>query len=252
MNMRRLVDYSEDEEEYKAEEQSAGKQEEVEPKKASKENNILIKRTIEKLKLLDSKVPSKSKSAERFHPHRDGQFSCLIHIQLPTLQEVFDYRKRVYEFIGSSKSVETINWIPQEELHLSLSRRFYICYHQIEDLSLRIQRALEGQKSYDISLDFDNLVVLENETQNRYFIAAPVIRGRKETEELVSLLEGVLKSYNLPTYYSERLFHVSLAHLPHNLHSTTSVRPPTPSEIIINCKNITFLIGKRSKTYRLL
>ncbi|XP_053809011.1 U6 snRNA phosphodiesterase 1 isoform X2 [Vidua chalybeata] len=177
----------------------------------------------------------------RGFPHERGNWAT--HVYLPYIaQEEF---LELLELLVSRARTYVPSLAAMEEFHLSLSQCVVLRYHWIEPFvrSLRERlaafhriwhltrqvlafqdqaRAVPSPKPWIVLLltwasgtgffcVADQVKVYTNQNKTRTFIGLEVSAGHFQLLELVSEVDGVLEEFDLPTFYKDPSFHISLA-----------------------------------------
>ncbi|XP_010125464.1 PREDICTED: U6 snRNA phosphodiesterase, partial [Chlamydotis macqueenii] len=95
------------------------------------------------------------------------------------------------------------------EFHLSLSQCVVLRYHWIQPFVCALrQRLAPFHRFFCVA---DQVKVYTNENKTRTFIGLEVSAGHFQLLELVSEVDRVLEEFDLPTFYKDPSFHISLA-----------------------------------------
>ncbi|NWY10595.1 USB1 phosphodiesterase, partial [Aphelocoma coerulescens] len=141
----------------------------------------------------------------RGFPHERGNWAT--HVYLPYFaQEEF---LELLELLVSRARTYVPSLAAMEEFHLSLSQCVVLRYHWIEPFvrSLR-ERLAAFHRFFCVA---DQVKVYTNQNKTRTFIGLEVSAGHFQLLELVSEVDGVLEEFDLPTFYKDPSFHISLA-----------------------------------------
>ncbi|KAM6353381.1 U6 snRNA phosphodiesterase 1 isoform 2-T2 [Alca torda] len=96
-----------------------------------------------------------------------------------------------------------------EEFHLSLSQCVVLRYHWIDPFVHSLKKRLAPFHRFFCVAD--QVKVYTNENKTRTFIGLEVSAGHFQLLELVSEVDRVLEEFDLPTFYKDPSFHISLA-----------------------------------------
>ncbi|KAM9289543.1 LOW QUALITY PROTEIN: U6 snRNA phosphodiesterase 1 [Morus bassanus] len=141
----------------------------------------------------------------RGFPHERGNWAT--HVYLPyRVQEEF---LELLELLVSRARTYVSSLAAMEEFHLSLSQCVVLRYHWIEPFvrSLR-ERLASFDRFFCVA---DQVKVYTNQNKTRTFIGLEVSAGHFQLLELVSEVDRVLEEFDLPTFYKDPSFHISLA-----------------------------------------
>lgn len=124
----------------------------------------------------------------------------------------------------------------KNQLHVSLTRQFYLQKQSIdyfvrdiqnrlkffESCSIEIQ--LSSSSSDDEVLSCDDFLV--NDDRSRSFLTLSSPHGRVSTRyiQLIDTINHVMKKYNLPKFYESPQLHVSIASLKGDIHSNAELK----------------------------
>jgi len=178
---------------------------------------------------------------ERSKPHIPGNWATHVHVPItpsdPSI--LLQLQRQLEEDYCISGSL-----IVLKEPHVSLSRHIVVHNNSVEPLVTKLTEAMKLLPSRPITVLRDQIIVLYNDCDKsdkedlkgtrRAFFAHPVV---PTLHDLVQAIDDVLQQYQLPIYYQNPIFHVSIAsmmdlsrEIPHRFHlrgvspaSTTSL-----------------------------
>ncbi|NXX23634.1 USB1 phosphodiesterase, partial [Podargus strigoides] len=144
----------------------------------------------------------------RGFPHERGNWAT--HVYLPCrVQEEF---LELLELLVSHARTYVSAVAAMEEFHLSLSQCVVLHYHWIGAFVRRLRERLAAGLSYFRFFCVANRVkVYTNQNKTRTFIGLEVSTGHFQLLELVSEVDRVLEEFDLPMFYKDPSFHISLA-----------------------------------------
>ncbi|XP_030437636.1 U6 snRNA phosphodiesterase isoform X2 [Gopherus evgoodei] len=141
----------------------------------------------------------------RNFPHERGNWAtyvylpCVIQEELLELQELLVSHARRYAVLLTA----------MEEFHISLSQSVVLRYHWINPL---VQSLKERVASfYRFFCTASQVKVYTNQHRTRTFVGLEVSCGHSQLLELVSEVDKVMEEFDLPTFYKNPSFHISLA-----------------------------------------
>ncbi|XP_053843638.1 U6 snRNA phosphodiesterase 1 [Vidua macroura] len=141
----------------------------------------------------------------RGFPHERGNWAT--HVYLPYIaQEEF---LELLELLVSRARTYVPSLAAMEEFHLSLSQCVVLRYHWIEPFVRSLRERLAAYHRFFCVAD--QVKVYTNQNKTRTFIGLEVSAGHFQLLELVSEVDGVLEEFDLPTFYKDPSFHISLA-----------------------------------------
>lgn len=93
--------------------------------------------------------------------------------------------------------------------HVSLSKTVKLRHHWIQP----IVDALKGKIAsfYNFTIFLGSLEVYTNQEKTRTFLSLKVHKGTEQLKKIVAEVDGCLKEYDLPLFYDDPSFHMSLA-----------------------------------------
>lgn len=100
-----------------------------------------------------------------------------------------------------------------ESPHLSLSKTFILKHHWIESFVRTLNEKINSPNDDGIFVTFDNsrVLFLSNEEKTRHFACLSVDEEiHSSLQALISKVDKSLKEFNLPTYYADPKFHISV------------------------------------------
>lgn len=136
----------------------------------------------------------------------------------------------------------------RDELHISLSRSFFLRLHQIHAFVNKFHSELSPMKPIDIT--FGSFVVLENDEKTRGFIAAVLEEGSTNVTNAISMVDSACESFQLSSYYDNPLPHCSFASFSKCPKTPLPMFPPsTPLDIDIRISQALVKIGNKNYSY---
>jgi len=185
--------------------------------------------------------PSKHQGRTRTTPHVDGQWAAHVYVPLAlrgTLRRVVERAVELAKgevtglrVLGGGMGLDPDKDAVAEvrELHISLTRPFFLRGHQREEMKRAVRDAARAQPPFAAS--FAAFSDLTNDEHTRTFICMEVGAGHQELRALSDALTPALHSFRQKEYYEQPRFHASFAwvlldHPAQNSHS----QAPEPLE----------------------
>lgn len=142
----------------------------------------------------------------RSFPHVRGNWATFVYVNYHHHTEaVFNLLKKIEEVVLTK--VDTCHRC--DDLHISLSKTFVLKYHLISTFSSSLQKVLSTVESFDIG--FAAVKVYCNEDQSRTFLSLDVDPfSHKNLLNVSKKVDDVLTEFQLPTFYEDPSFHMSL------------------------------------------
>ncbi|PKK25765.1 U6 snRNA biogenesis 1 [Columba livia] len=123
-----------------------------------------------------------------------------------TVQEEF---LELLELLLSRARTYVSSLAAMEQFHLSLSQCVVLRYHWIDPFVRCLRERLATFHRFFCVAD--QVKVYTNQNKTRTFIGLEVSTGHFQLLELVSEVDRVLEEFDLPTFYKDPSFHISLA-----------------------------------------
>ncbi|KAL1518170.1 hypothetical protein ABEB36_001832 [Hypothenemus hampei] len=148
--------------------------------------------------------PSLHDGRIRSFPHERGNWATFVYIP-------FDMTIGIEELCTYIKSSipKAMDLRICEDFHLSLTRTVILKHHWIESFVATIRQYLNGFKKFFIFVDC--IQVYCNDERTRTFLAMQVESGYDTLQSLVRVMDQTMTEYELPTFYKNASFHVSIA-----------------------------------------
>ncbi|NXX83477.1 USB1 phosphodiesterase, partial [Urocolius indicus] len=141
----------------------------------------------------------------RGFPHERGNWATHVYLPCRAEEEFLE----LLELLLSHARGYVSSLAAMEQFHLSLSQCVVLRYHWIQPFirSLR-ERLAPFHRFFCVA---DQVKVYTNQNKTRTFIGLEVSSGHFQLLELVSEVDRVLEEFDLPKFYKEPSFHISLA-----------------------------------------
>ncbi|GLV34652.1 uncharacterized protein CBL_09133 [Carabus blaptoides fortunei] len=140
----------------------------------------------------------------RTFPHERGNWSTYVYI---SYEHDDIMSELINDIISNYKSSFLLQ--PCDNLHISLTRTVILRHHWIESFMKTISDNISHLSRFVIM--FDGLKVYCNDERTRTFIGLKIKTGYDSLLNIVQILDECLKQYNLPEFYKDPSFHMSLA-----------------------------------------
>lgn len=144
-------------------------------------------------------------------PHTRGNWAGHVFVKIPS----FGRRARcaVKAFCSS---LEEAGWSGRvlshaSDLHLSLSRPFFLQQSSIESFVSSLEKRLAHERNTHLVVTGEKLLVNDSRTRSFWCWS---LSSNPSIRRILSHVDAVLREYQQPTYYESPEFHVSLASLP--------------------------------------
>nr|XP_048726678.1 U6 snRNA phosphodiesterase 1 isoform X2 [Caretta caretta] len=148
---------------------------------------------------------SKHDGRVRNFPHERGNWATYVYLPCEIQEELLELR----ELLVSHARRYTVSLTAMEEFHVSLSQSVVLRYHWINPL---VQSLKEHVASfYRFFCTASQVKVYTNQRKTRTFVGLEVSCGHSQLLELVSEVDKVMEEFDLPTFYKNPSFHISLA-----------------------------------------
>ncbi|XP_030326661.1 U6 snRNA phosphodiesterase isoform X1 [Strigops habroptila] len=141
----------------------------------------------------------------RSFPHERGNWATHVYLPYRVREEFLELLELlVYRARSHVPSLSAM-----EEFHLSLSQCVVLRYHWIQPFVRGLRARLAAFHRFFCVAD--QVKVYTNQNKTRTFIGLEVTAGHFQLLELVSEVDRVLEEFDLPTFYKDPSFHISLA-----------------------------------------
>jgi U6 snRNA phosphodiesterase len=100
-----------------------------------------------------------------------------------------------------------------ESPHLSLSKTFILKHHWIDNFVTTLKSKFKDSKQDEVFLQFNKsqVLFLSNEEKTRHFACLPVEEyAYSILKSILDKVDSCLEEFNLPTYYKDPKFHISI------------------------------------------
>uniref|UniRef100_A0A182SKR8 U6 snRNA phosphodiesterase n=1 Tax=Anopheles maculatus TaxID=74869 RepID=A0A182SKR8_9DIPT len=149
---------------------------------------------------------SKHQGRTRSFPHERGIWASYVFIDYSDSDGWIEMQDECKTVLNSATALD---FIPIDQMHLSLTKTFTIRHHNITPFVENLREQLNGHRRF--RLEFSGLDVYVNEERTRTFLG---VRVAEEScgplNELVTSADECLSEYKLPLFYADRAFHVSI------------------------------------------
>ncbi|KAI0226887.1 U6 snRNA phosphodiesterase [Lamellibrachia satsuma] len=148
--------------------------------------------------------PSKHQGRIRTFAHQRGNWATFVYVP-------YDETERLMELTNSLITClrPQGEFVPVQDVHMSLSQTFPIRHHWIESL-VKTLRDNVGS-CYRCICDISTVAFYASDELSRTFLALKVDVGFEELQSYVGRIDKALQEYRLPQYYKNPSFHISIA-----------------------------------------
>jgi hypothetical protein len=144
----------------------------------------------------------------RTFPHVEGNYPGFIYIEF-SVDDISKVADEATSWAESVFSPRTVVRIPQEDLHISLSRTFALRRPQIEPFMKQLKLRVGRERTFTAVLKGASLY--SNEEGSRSFVGVNLTYGQEYLKALTRGVDSVMQKFSLPGYYDNPSFHVSVA-----------------------------------------
>ena len=111
-------------------------------------------------------------------PHQEGDFASFIYFQLEKRSNKINlFQNNIIDIINNNTDKFEYEILNNENQHISLSKTFFLKYHQIDLFLTNMKDSLQSMQSTTLYL-CSKVHYFENEFKNRFFIAVPLIKNK--------------------------------------------------------------------------
>ncbi|XP_038610047.1 U6 snRNA phosphodiesterase [Tachyglossus aculeatus] len=141
----------------------------------------------------------------RAFPHERGNWATHVYVPYEAKEDFFE----LLDLLVSRAKAYVPHLVKMEKFHLSLSQSVVLRYHWITPFVQSLKERVASFHRFFLSAD--RVKVYTNEGKTRTFIGLEVTAGHTQLLQLVSEVNRVMEEFDLPTFYKEPSFHISLA-----------------------------------------
>ncbi|KAH8994116.1 hypothetical protein EDB86DRAFT_3064733 [Lactarius hatsudake] len=185
--------------------------------------------------------PSKHQGRTRAIPHVEGQWAAHVYVSLVlrgALRGIVERAVSIAQqevagvrLLGGADSDPNPDSVAAvRELHVSLTRPFFLRAHQKEEMKRAVRDAAKAHPPFTAS--FAAFSDLTNDENTRTFLCMEVGAGHRELRALSDTLTPTLLSFHQKEYYEQPRFHASFAWVllerPPQPTPSETPEPPTP------------------------
>ncbi|KAF7768107.1 hypothetical protein Agabi119p4_7350 [Agaricus bisporus var. burnettii] len=160
--------------------------------------------------------PSLHQGRTRSTPHTDGNWAAHVYVSITITKSHTLYSLLETAVAEAKRAVPTLNSFTsgqtdrkhQLELHISLTRPFFIRAHQKEEFRQAIRKLA---KCSPFALSFTSFAELHNDEHTRTFLVMEIGAGHHELNRLCCDLKPLIESLRQRAYYARPRFHASVA-----------------------------------------
>ncbi|XP_012259174.2 U6 snRNA phosphodiesterase 1 isoform X1 [Athalia rosae] len=148
--------------------------------------------------------PSKHDGRSRSFKHERGNWATLVYVEHPGDEALCAWVQGIPHKLGAA----SVDLKVFQEFHLSLTKSLILKFHWIESFVESVKKICKSTEK--MVVEFNQLKVYCNEERNRTFLAIQCKDRSKKLKAFVAELDNLLSEYQLPPFYQEASFHVSI------------------------------------------
>lgn len=141
----------------------------------------------------------------RSFKHERGNWATYVYLPYNPVEEFTDILE---ELVSVAKS-HSMDLIPQQEFHLSVSQTVVLRHHWIQPFTQNLKAGLAHCRRFICSAE--RLKVYCNAEKTRTFLGAEVSTGHTQLLDIIKVVDKTMTDFSLETFYKDPSFHVSLA-----------------------------------------
>ncbi|KAJ8924948.1 hypothetical protein NQ315_001113 [Exocentrus adspersus] len=149
--------------------------------------------------------PSLHEGRLRSFAHERGNWATYVYVPYEENEGI----KELIQFVRNYGVAHSIDIKKTEELHISLTRTLVLKHHWINLFVNTLKANLAHHRKFMVL--FDGLEVYCNEERTRTFLGLQIKTGYDSLLKLVETLDRSLEEFNLPAFYEDPSFHLSIA-----------------------------------------
>ncbi|XP_065589392.1 U6 snRNA phosphodiesterase 1 [Cyrtonyx montezumae] len=141
----------------------------------------------------------------RCFPHERGNWATHVYLPYQPQEEFLE----LLELLVSHARTYVASLTAVEEFHVSLSQSVVLRYHWINPFVQGLKKRLVSFHRFFCVAD--RVKVYTNQNKTRTFVGLEISAGHFQLLELVSEVDKVMEEFDLPVFYKDPSFHISLA-----------------------------------------
>lgn len=187
--------------------------EETVQKKAKKKSALPLPSSIGKMfgsvnNEIDESV-TKHQGRKRTFEHVEGNWATYVFIPLIETTNVLLLYEKVIKLLETNDRINVkIHTFKPKNCHLTLSRTVPVRHYWMDSIYTMLKEKFGGQPKFFYSIS--GLEVYTNDDKSRTFVSLKV-DTIDSLLKAVTKVDQVFKEFNLPVYYTEPSFHISIA-----------------------------------------
>jgi len=126
-------------------------------------------------------------------PHEEGSFASFIYFQVDKKSnKINTFQNQVKSIINKNILKEFMyETLSEDSYHISLSKTFYLKFHQIDQFLNCLKENIELLNSNNFCL-CSKTKYFENEFKNRYFISIPIIKNKTFKVTIIYIIFNII------------------------------------------------------------
>ncbi|XP_066493656.1 U6 snRNA phosphodiesterase 1 isoform X1 [Tiliqua scincoides] len=148
---------------------------------------------------------SKHGGRVRTFPHERGNWATHVYVPYDAPEDFLD----LLQLLLLHARTYITSLTAMTEFHISLSENVVLRHHWINPFVQSLKERLTSFHRFTCRAD--QVKIYTNQAKTRTFIGLEVSSGHSRFLELVSEVDKVMEEYNLPQFYKDPSFHLSLA-----------------------------------------
>ncbi|XP_075796574.1 U6 snRNA phosphodiesterase 1 isoform X2 [Pelodiscus sinensis] len=141
----------------------------------------------------------------RNFPHERGNWATYVYLPCKIQEGVLE----LVELLVSHCRRYTVSLTAMEEFHISLSQCVVLRYHWINPLIQSLKERIAPFNRFFCTAS--QVKAYTNQYKTRTFVGLEVSCGHSQLLDLASEVDKVMEEFDLPTFYKNPSFHISLA-----------------------------------------
>ncbi|NXC50728.1 USB1 phosphodiesterase, partial [Penelope pileata] len=141
----------------------------------------------------------------RCFPHERGNWATYVYLPYQAQEDFLE----LLDLLVSHARTYVPSLTAMDEFHVSLSQSVVLRYHWINPFVQSLKERLASFHRFFCVAG--RVKVYTNQNKTRTFVGLEVSAGHFQLLELVSEVDKVMEEFDLPTFYKDPSFHISLA-----------------------------------------
>lgn len=151
---------------------------------------------------------TKHQGRKRTFDHVEGNWATFIFFPPIENNNLFTLCEKVYLVLKQNKQTSKLHFIPLKDCHLTISRTVPVRHYWIDTIFTMLKEKFGIKKKFFYSIT--GLEVYTNDDGSRTFISLKIDTNQTLLDS-VAMVDDIFREFDLPIYYKNPSFHISIA-----------------------------------------